>query len=74
VYPFFAFPAQPHARKFIDNNSVPYAERARRLNESVIQARGSRIGHVGQICISIGFSILILTGIAWFVVRVLESQ
>jgi hypothetical protein len=58
--------------------SEPYSERMRRaslfMNEKLLRAGRSRVGRAGQLMAAIGISVLILTGIAWLTLRILEKQ
>ncbi len=58
--------------------SGPYPERMRRaplfMNEEILRAGKSRSGRAGQLMGAIGISILILTGIAWLILRIIEKQ
>ena len=58
--------------------SEPYSERMRRtslfLNEEFLRAGKSRLGRAGQLMTAIGLSILILTGITWLTLRILEKH
>jgi hypothetical protein len=56
----------------------PYSERMRRtslfMNEELLRAGTSPVGRARQLIAAIGISVLILTGIAWLMLRILEKQ
>jgi hypothetical protein len=58
--------------------SVAHSERLRRaglfMSEEIRRIGKSRMGHAGQLMAAIGLSVLILTGIAWLTLRILEEQ
>jgi hypothetical protein len=44
------------------------------MNEEFMRAGKSRVGRAGQLMTAIGLSVLILSGIAWLTLRILEKQ
>ena len=80
----FAFLIFPMVLRFVlggtwwNSLSEPYYERMRRaslfMNEEFLRAGRSRIGRTGQFLAAIGISVLIMTGIAWLTLRILEKQ
>lgn len=63
---------------WLNSLSEPYSERMRRaslfVNEEFLRAGRSRIGRAGQLMVAVGLSILILTGIVWLILRILQKQ
>ncbi|PTV96449.1 hypothetical protein C8J27_102243 [Rhodobacter aestuarii] len=80
----FAFLLFPMVLRFVlggtwlNSLSEPYSERMRRaslfMNEEISRAGRSRIGRIGQLLAAIGISVLIMTGIVWITLRILEKQ
>jgi hypothetical protein len=54
-----------------------YSERMqlslRFANEELLRLGTSRCGRAGQLLLAVGFTVLILTGLAWFALRILET-
>jgi len=73
---FFFSVAGPNLslRRILENISLPYAERIERLNDDFVQGGKSRLGRAGQFFIAIGLTALILTGIIWLALRIIERQ
>ena len=45
-----------------------------RINDNILRAGQSRIGRFGTRVMAVGISILILAGLAWLALEVLEGQ
>ncbi len=61
-------------RRIKENNSLPYAQRMKRVNDDLLRGLCSRLGRVGKILLAIGLSLLILVGFVWFVLQIVERQ
>lgn len=59
-------------RKFLENNSAAYSQRMVQINEDFRKSNKSRISQAGQIFLAIGLSLLILTGVLWFFLKIAE--
>lgn len=54
--------------------TMPLGERLRVMNEEIRNIGKTRIGRFGQGLTAAGISVLILTGIGWIVLRIVERQ
>ena len=54
--------------------TMPLGERLRVMNEEIRSIGKTRIGRLGQGLTAAGISVLILTGIGWIVLRIVERQ
>ena len=53
---------------------MPFGERLRIMNDEIRNIGKTRIGRLGQALTAAGISVLILTGIGWIVMRIVERQ
>lgn len=66
------------SRDYWESLSLSYRERVgvnlQRMNREFLRCRRSRAGRIGQILIAFGLSLLILTGLLWLTLRLIDKQ
>ena len=61
-------------RRVIENQSLPYGEGMKRMNEDFLSGVNYRLGRFGQLLLAIGLFSLAMGGLNWVAIQIVGSQ